>query len=102
MTMDFSHGDCWGTDSSISIPQLYVEKRQNEQKSKKDVRIWTILLSIFTATAMTFIAGSINGFTSPALVELTQLQDEELKFDTTLSDIFGVSINVCVYSNIDT
>ena len=39
---------------------------------------------------MSFLAGSVIGFASPTLAELTQLQDEELKFDTTLSDIFGV------------
>ncbi len=43
---------------------------------------------------MTFLGGLVNGFASPTLVELTHLEDERLRFNTTYSDIFGVSLTL--------
>ena len=51
---------------------------------------------------MTFLGGLVNGFASPTLVELTHLEDERLRFNTTYSDIFGVSLtlHILIYWNI--
>ena len=40
---------------------------------------------------MSAVAGSVAGYVSPTLLELSQLEDTNFKFDATLSDIFGVS-----------
>ncbi len=74
-----------------SIIHQHGEWIQYKKPGKCNIRILALFHSIFTATAMAFLAGSVIGFASPTLVELTQLQDEELKFDTTLADIYGVS-----------
>ncbi len=79
----------------LSLSSVNIRSTTKEAVKNKpiigELRVWTVLHSVFTAATMTFLAGSVNGFTSPALLELTQHEDEDYKFDTTLSDVFGVS-----------
>lgn len=56
-----------------------------------DLRLWTVLYAVLTACIMAFLVGTTLAYSSPALLELAQLQDAEFRFDTRLSDIFGVS-----------
>ena len=56
-----------------------------------ELRLWTVLYAVLTACIMTFLVGTTLTYSSLALLQLTQLQDPQLRFDTLLAGIFGVS-----------
>ena len=58
--------------------------------TKVPVRLWTVVFSVFTACFLSLLVGATLTYSSPVLVELTQLRDPDLRFNTLLSDIFGV------------
>ena len=47
--------------------------------------------SVLTVCLASVLVGTTLAYSSPAVLELKQLQDPELKFSTHLSGIFGVS-----------
>jgi len=55
-----------------------------------ELRLWTVLQAVLIACIMTFLVGVTLAFSSPALIELTQLQDLQFRFNTGLADLFGV------------
>ena len=59
-----------------------------------ELRLRTVLYAVFTACIMAFLMGTTIAYSSLALLQLTQLQDPQLRFDTRLADIFGVSVLV--------
>ena len=64
-------------------------------------RIWTTVLFVTIASIPALLVGCTLGFPSIALLDLTELEErEDYKFNTLLSDIFGVilmSAAACVY-----
>lgn len=56
-----------------------------------DERVWTPVLSVMVASLPALLFGCTLGFPSPVLLELMELDQEELRFDTLLSDLFSVS-----------
>ena len=58
---------------------------------KVPIRLWSVSYSVLTTSLLSLLLGATLAFSSPVLVELTQLEDTEFRFDTLLSDIFGVS-----------
>ena len=59
-----------------------------------ELRLRTVFYAVFTACIMAFVMGTTIAYSSLALLQLTQLQDPQLRFDTGLADIFGVSVLV--------
>ena len=59
-----------------------------------ELRQRTVLYAVLTTYIMPFLLGTTIAYSSLALLQLTQLQDPQLRFDTGLADIFGVSILV--------
>ena len=55
------------------------------------MRGWSTIYSVLTAALLSLIGGFTMGFSSPTLIELAKLEDPELRFGNTLSDVFGVS-----------
>ncbi len=55
-----------------------------------DLRLWTVLHAVLTACMMAFLVGITLTYSSPVLLELTQLRDPQFRFDTGLADLFGV------------
>lgn len=54
-------------------------------------RLWTVVYSVFTACLLALLLGATLSFSSPVLVELSRLDDPQFRFNTELSDVFGVS-----------
>ena len=54
-------------------------------------RLWTVVYPVLTVCLASVLIGNTIGFSSPALLELQQLEDPELQLNTELSDLFGVS-----------
>ena len=54
-------------------------------------RVWAPLLSVMVASLPALLFGCTLGFPSPVLLNLTELDREEFRFDTLLSDLFSVS-----------
>lgn len=57
---------------------------------KVPVRLWSMVYSVLTACFPSLLVGATLTFSSPTLVELTQLDDPDFRFGALLSDIFGV------------
>ena len=55
------------------------------------MRGWSTIYSVLTAALLSLIGGFTLGYSSPTLIELANLEDPELRFGNTLSDVFGVS-----------
>ena len=64
------------------------------------VRLWSTIYSVLTSAMLSFLVGITLAYSSPALLELTQLEHQDFRFGSTLSDIFGVS--VATFSNMST
>ena len=54
-------------------------------------RVWAPLLSVMVASLPALLFGCTLGFPSPVLLNLMELDREEIRFDTLLSDLFSVS-----------
>ena len=54
-------------------------------------RVWAPLLSVVVASLPALLFGCTLGFPSPVLLNLMELDREELRFGTLLSDLFSVS-----------
>ena len=54
-------------------------------------RVWAPLLSVIVASLPALLFGCTLGFPSPVLLNLMELDREEFRFDTLLSDLFSVS-----------
>lgn len=65
-------------------------KATTDRAVKEPVRMWTVVYSVLTTCLLSLLVGASIAFSSPVLVELTQLQDPDFRFNTQLSDIFGV------------
>ena len=59
------------------------------------VRLWSTIYSVLTSAILSFLVGITLSYSSPALLELTQLENQDFRFGSTLSDIFGVSVPFC-------
>ena len=57
---------------------------------KTPERLWSTALSVATVSTLSLLIGFTLGFPSSALLNLGDLP-EEYRFDTVLSDLFGVS-----------
>ena len=58
-------------------------------------RIWTTVVFVTIASVPALLVGCTLGFPSIALLDLRELEErEEYKFNTLLSDIFGVILYV--------
>ena len=71
------------------------QDKQNLSKGKfcgTRLRLRTVLFATLVSSILSFNLGSSLTFSSPALLELTQLQNPSFRFDTTLTNIFGVSL----------
>ena len=66
-------------------------------RHSSELRLWTVLHAVLTASIMTFLVGITLAFSSPALLELTQLQDLQFRFNTGLADLFGVKLKTTLY-----
>lgn len=53
-------------------------------------RLCTVVYSILTACVMSLLVGVTLSYSSPVLLELTQLSDQEFRLNTQLADLFGV------------
>lgn len=53
-------------------------------------RVWAPLLSVMVASLPALLFGCTLGFPSPVLLQLMELDREEIRFDTLLSDLFSV------------
>ena len=62
-----------------------------EKLQARRARLWSVLYCVLTACVMSLMVGATLAFSSPVLLELTQLQDPQFRFNVRLSDIFGVS-----------
>ena len=60
-------------------------------KEAFQARPWSTIYSVMTAVMLSYVAGIAFGFSSPTLLELSLLDEEEKRFDSTISDIFGVT-----------
>jgi len=56
------------------------------------MRRWSTVYSVLTAALLSLITGFTMGYSSPTLIELAKLKDPDLRFGSTLSDIYGVSL----------
>lgn len=56
-----------------------------------DERIWCAVLSVMVASIPALLFGCTLGFPSPVLLSLMELDRQEFRFDTFLSDLFSVS-----------
>ena len=54
-------------------------------------RVWAPLLSVMVASLPALLFGCTLGFPSPVLLNLMELDREEIRFGTFLSDLFSVS-----------
>ena len=54
-------------------------------------RVWAPLLSVMVASLPALLFGCTLGFPSPVLLNLMELDREEIRFGTVLSDLFSVS-----------
>ena len=54
-------------------------------------RVWAPLLSVMVVSLPALLFGCTLGFPSPVLLNLMQLDREEMRFGTLLSDLFSVS-----------
>ena len=55
------------------------------------LRFRTVLPAVITASIMSVLGGTVLTYSSPTLLELRELPDPDLRFNTQLSEIFGVS-----------
>ena len=58
-------------------------------------RIWATVLSVMIASLPALLFGCTLGFPSPVLLDLMELDQQEYRFDTLLSDLFSVS-TICI------
>ena len=61
--------------------------------AKVPVRLWSVFYSVLTTSLLSLLVGATLVFSSPVLVELTQLEDPEFRFNTLLSELFVVNHN---------
>jgi hypothetical protein len=57
---------------------------------------WTVVYSVLTVCLASVLVGTTLAYSSPAVLELKQIEDPDLKFNTHLSGIFGVSSVGCL------
>ncbi len=74
--------------------ELEVEDPGLTDVVKVPVRLWSVVYSVLTTCLLALLIGATLSFSSPVLVELTQLEDPEFSFNTQLSDVFGVRTSV--------
>ena len=55
------------------------------------VRLWTVVYSVLTTCLLAILVGATIAFSSPALLQLKELKDPNLRLDIQLLDLFGVS-----------
>ena len=84
--------------SSVSVDSKWTPTNTASNKSTQlqpkrvHQRLWSIFLSAFVASLPALLVGCTLGFPSGALLDLVDLEDRpDFKFDTILSDVFGVS-----------
>ncbi len=102
---------------SLSVSNMANEDSTGEEKSSDDsienavaaattdsppLRFWSVLYSTITSCLLTLLVGATLAFSSPVLLELTQLSDPDFRFNTRLSNLFGVrgSLEVIMLSSI--
>ena len=84
------YGSTWSSSQVPAPVNQSTTTRQRDTKSSRQ-RIWTVLLSTVVACLPGLVAGCVLAFPSGALLDLTHLEPRpDYKFDTTLSDVFGV------------
>lgn len=62
-----------------------------EQQQKENERVWTSVLSTLVVSMMAFMLGCTLGYPSPVLLQLENAAEPELRFNSVLSGVFGVS-----------
>jgi hypothetical protein len=77
---EFVRSDLEFGDASPSRQRLLCEER-----------VWAPLLSVMVASLPALLFGCTLGFPSPVLFYLMELDREEIRFNTLLSDLFSVS-----------
>ena len=90
-TETLSYASEFGYDS-IRMP-VSVTKSTNTQVELKASRqrVWTVFMSAVIVSLPALLVGCTLSFSSGALLDLTDLEPRpDYKFDTTLSDVFGV------------
>jgi uncharacterized membrane protein len=55
-------------------------------------RLWTVLYCVLISCMMSLMVGATLSYSSPALLQLTRLEDPQFRFNVRLSSIFGVSV----------
>ena len=102
-------GDC----REVAVEDLHAEAKEIELKLPDEdsppvsvdvvgppsLRLWTVVYSVLTTCLLALMVGTTISFSSPALLQLEQLDDPQLHLNTELSDLFGVSdrIIICGY-----
>ena len=82
-----------------SAGPLLVTELDVEAVPASHLRLWTVVYSVLTTCLLAILVGATIAFSSPAVLELKQLEDPELRFDILLLDIFGVrACPACVVS----
>lgn len=61
-----------------------------DQVKSTSTRLWTVVYSVLTTCLLTILVGATIAYSSPALLELKELEDPKFRFNIQLSDIFGV------------
>ena len=89
------YGSTWSNNQVPASVNQSTTMQQVDIKPSRQ-RVWTVLLSTVVACLPGLLGGCALAFPSGALLDLTDLEPRpDYKFDTTLSDVFGV-INVSV------
>ena len=69
------------------------EENEVAIKVEEKERAWSTVLSTLVVCIMTFLMGCTLGYSSPVLLELESQEDPELRFDSVLAGLFGVSFS---------
>ena len=83
----FGYGSNWSTKVPASVDESTTTQRVSSRQ-----QVWGVFVSATVASLPAFLVGCTLGFSSSALLDLTDLERRpEYKFTITLSDTFGVS-----------
>ena len=90
------YGSGYGSTWSNEVPAPVQQSTTTQQVDLKPAhqRVWSVFVSSVVACLPALLGGCTLGFSSAALLDLTELEPRsEFIFNTVQSDIFGVGYN---------
>ena len=87
-----------GSIEPLVVDASFIEDTESLLVKSPSMRLWTVVCSVLATCLLTILVGATLAFSSPAVLQLKELEDPELRFNVQLSDIFGVSTTCSTYT----